>query len=404
MNAPAPTALDIAIVGGGLVGASLALALSGSGRRVGLIEAFAVDAAAQPSFDDRTSALGNGSRGIFETLGVWPHLAAHVGAVREIRVSEAGRGGGALLSAEEQGLEALGYVVSNRHIGLSLWKQIAAHPELQVRCPARVRSVRLAADAADLEVETQGPDQTTRIEPLQARLVVAADGAHSQVRTAAGIAAQVEDYNQVALVVHLSADRPANGIAYERFTPTGPLAVLPLADGRYTVVWTLRPERAAQVLALDDAAFIAEIQRSFGWRIGRIHQAGKRASYPLQLSRAEALVGPRAVLVGNAAQALHPVAGQGFNLGLRDAALLAELVGAAPDPGAPAVLEEFAQRRAADRRGMIGFTDGLIKLFASDRPLAAAARTLGLQLFDLAPGAKRALSRLSWGSARRRRD
>jgi 2-octaprenyl-6-methoxyphenol hydroxylase len=248
-------------------------------------------------------------------------------------------------------------------------------------------------------VDSAGADGSPRDagELIEARLVVAADGAHSLVRTAAGIAAVVEDYQQTAVVVHLATDRASTGIAYERFAASGPLAVLPLVDGRYTVVWTLSPDRAQQVLALDDAAFIAQLQHSFGWRIGRILQAGSRAAYPLRLSRAESLAGPRAVLVGNAAQALHPVAGQGFNLGLRDAALLAEVIAAAADPGAPAVLETFEQRRAADRRGMIGFTDGLVKLFASERRGASAARNFGLLLFDLAPGAKSALSRLSWG-------
>ena len=400
MTSGVPTVVDVAIVGGGLVGASLALALGGTDKRVALIEAVATDAAAQPSFDDRTSALGNGSRRIFETLGVWQHLAEHAGAVREIRVSEAGRIGGARLSAAEQGLDALGFVVPNRHIGTALWKQLAAHPQIHIRCPTRVSAVQLAADAVRLTVDTDsGGGITNRVaaELIEARLVVAADGAQSLVRAAAGIGAVVEDYRQVAIVVHLATDRPASGVAYERFTATGPLAVLPLVDGRYTVVWTLSPERARQVLALDEAAFIAELQRGFGWRIGRVQHAGTRAAYPLRLSRAESLAGQRAVLVGNAAQALHPVAGQGFNLGLRDAALLAEMIAAALDPGAPAVLESFDQRRAADRRGMIGFTDGLVRLFASDWPAAAAARNLGLLLFDLAPGAKRALSRLSWG-------
>jgi 2-octaprenyl-6-methoxyphenol hydroxylase len=403
MTAGAATAVDVVIVGGGMVGASLALALGGTDKRVALIEAVAPGAADQPSFDERTSALGNGSRRIFEVLGVWQHLAVHAGAVREIQVSDAGHLGGARLCAAEQGLEALGYVVPNRHIGAALWRQLAAHPQILIRSPARVRDVQLAADAVALTVigapgpgGTAGPGAEV-VEQFSARLVVAADGAHSLVRAAAGIAAAVEDYDQVAVVVHLATDRPAAGIAYERFTTTGPLAVLPLADGRYTVVWTLAPPRAAQVLALDEASFIAELQCSFGWRIGRIQRAGVRASYPLRLSRADSMAGPRTVLVGNAAQALHPVAGQGFNLGLRDAALLAELLAAAPDPGAAAVLESYARRRAADRRGMIGFTDGLVKLFASDRPGRAAARNLALLLFDLAPGAKRALSRLSWG-------
>jgi 2-octaprenyl-6-methoxyphenol hydroxylase len=402
MSARAPTPVDVAIVGGGMVGASLALALAGAAVRVALIEALPVDADSQPSFDDRTSALGNGSRRIFEALGVWRHLSAHAGQVREIRVSEAGRFGAARLSAAEQGLEALGYVVSNRHIGAALWQELAQRPRLLVRNPARVLEVRLESGGAHLTVhgaaagaEVQGATADT--EQFAARVVVAADGAQSLVRAAAGIAAMVEDYRQVAVVVHLATDRPASGVAYERFTSAGPLAVLPLVDGRYTVVWTLSPERAAQVLALESTAFIAELQRSFGWRIGRIRQAGARASYPLSLSRAEGMAGRRAVLVGNAAQALHPVAGQGFNLGLRDAALLAEMLAVAPDPGAPAVLEDFERRRAADRRGMIGFTDGLVKLFASEKPGVVLLRNFGLSLFDLAPPAKGALARLSWG-------
>jgi 2-octaprenyl-6-methoxyphenol hydroxylase len=402
MSERTPVPVDVAIVGGGMVGASLALALAGTDMRVVLIEAVPLDAASQPSFDDRTTALGNGSRRIFEALGVWRLLEAHAGPVREIQVSEAGRFGAARLRAAEQGLEALGYVVSNRHIGAALWQELAQRPRILVRHPARVLEIGFEGEAARLTVRRasgggETPAVAAETETFVARLVVAADGAQSLVRAAAGIAAMVEDYRQVAVVVHVATDRAASGVAYERFTPAGPLAVLPLADGRYTVVWTLTTERAAQVLGLESIAFIAELQRSFGWRIGRILRAGARASYPLSLSRAESMAGHRAVLVGNAAQGLHPVAGQGFNLGLRDAALLAEMLAAAPDPGAPAVLEDFERRREADRRGMIGFTDGLVKLFASERPGVALLRSLGLTLFDLAPGAKDALARLSWG-------
>jgi 2-octaprenyl-6-methoxyphenol hydroxylase len=400
MSPQGHTEVDVAIVGGGMVGASLALALAGTGRRLMLIEAVAADAAGQPSFDDRTSALGNGSRRIFETLGVWRHLDAQAGPVREIRVSEAGRYGAARLSAAAQGLEALGYVVSNRHIGAALWKQLGATSGVMLRCPARVLGVELGTEGAQLQLLASGDAQSGTVggaELVRARVVVAADGAHSLVRAAAGIGALVEDYGQVALVVHVATDRPASGIAYERFTANGPLAVLPLADGRYTVVWTVTPARATDFLALGETEFSAELQRSFGWRIGRILRVGARASYPLRLSRAEKLTGRRAVLVGNAAQALHPVAGQGVNLGLRDAALLAEILAAAPDPGAAAVLEGYERRRERDRRGMIGFTDGLVRLFADGRPYVGAARSAGLLLFDLSPTAKRALARLSWG-------
>lgn len=280
-------------------------------------------------------------------------------------------------------------MLPNRQIGAALWHALAARPQLNLHVPARVLDARFDAASVHLQLD--------RGAPLAARVVVAADGAGSLLRARSGIGALVEDYRQVALVAHVSTDRPAGATAYERFTSTGPLAVLPLVDGRYTVVWTLAPERAAEVLALEDGAFIEALQRCFGWRIGRLLAVGPRASYPLRLSRAERLCAPRLVLVGNAAQALHPVAGQGFNLGLRDAALLAQLLSDAADPGAPAVLETYQQRRLADRRGMIGFTDGLVKLFASEHPVLALARGVGLQIFDLLPGAKQALSRISWG-------
>jgi 2-octaprenyl-6-methoxyphenol hydroxylase len=400
MTPMASTQVDIAIVGGGMVGASLALALAATSRSVLVVEAHAPDAHDQPSFDERTTALGNGSRRVFETLGVWPALAKCAVAVREIRVSDAGRAGAARLTAEQQGLEALGYVVPNRAIGRALWQQLDAQPSIAIRIPARVRELRFAADAVRFMIDPVSADGAKAREAVEARVVVAADGAQSLVRAAAGIGAEIEDYDQVAVVVHVATDLPSSGIAYERFTKTGPLAVLPLSDGRYTVVWTLAPDRAREVCALDDASFKVALQADFGWRIGRIARIGARATYPLRLSRAERMTGTRAVLAGNAAQSLHPVAGQGFNLGLRDAALLAELLAAAPDPGASSVLESYERRRAADRRGMIGFTDGLVRLFGSERPGFALARNLGLTMFDLAPGAKRALSRLSWGFGR----
>lgn len=392
MNAAAATRVDIAIVGGGMVGASLGVALAGTPSVVMVIEPVLTDAGQQPSFDDRTSALGNGSRRVLETLGVWEALAPQAGAVREIQVSDAGHFGAARLVAAEQGLEALGYVVSNRHIGAALRDGLARCPRLLLRQPGKVVAASFGGDAARLELAGG--------ERVEARLVVAADGARSLVREAAGIVASDEDYDQVALVVHVATDRPASGVAYERFTRTGPLAVLPLPDGAYTVVWTLEPARATAVLALGAHEFEAALQDAFGWRIGRILRSGARASYPLRLSRADALTGPRLVLVGNAAQALHPVAGQGFNLGLRDAATLAELVAGADDPGAPALLEAYARRRGADRRGMIRFTDTLVRGFASERPGMATLRALALAAFELSPTAKRALARVSWGFGR----
>jgi len=382
------------IVGGGLVGASLALALAGAGRRVLLIESVAPDSNVQPSFDERTTALGNASRRIFEGLGVWDDLARESAPIRVIHVSDAGRFGSARLRAEEQGVDAFGYVIANRAIGATLWRALQHVDGITVRVPARVTAVEVAADGAALTVTGSDGAQ----EMLTARLLVAADGAQSVVRAAAGIAAAVEDYDQVAITAAVVADRPNDGTAYERFTASGPVAVLPLHGGGYGTVWACTATRAEQVMKLGDEAYLAALQERFGWRIGRLLRAGRRASYPLKLSRAAATVGMRTALVGNAAQGLHPVAGQGFNLGLRDAALLAEhIVAAGGDPGAPGLLDGYSRARAADRAGVVRFTDSLVRLFASGLPAVSVLRDLGLVLFDLSPPAKRALARVSLG-------
>ena len=392
--------VDLAIVGGGLVGASLALALRPTGLRVALIEGVAPDAASQPSFDDRTTALGNGTRRVFESLGVWSAMADEAAPIRQIHVSDAGRAGFARLDAREHDIDAFGYVITNRSMGRALNAALAEHVSLERRMPARCTTVAFGEEGVVLNTE---PGE----QPLRARLVVAADGANSLVRSAAGLEASVEDYQQVAIVAHVASSRAADGTAYERFTPTGPFAVLPLHNGHYGIVWTLSPSAAEEVLALSDTDYLARLQTAFGWRIGRLLRVGQRQAYPLRLTRAAAVTAERCVLIGNAAQALHPVAGQGFNLGLRDAVTLAELLADAKrddadvDIGSAAVLAEFARRRSADREGIIDFTDRLVKLFGDQRPGVPLLRDVGLLLFDLSPTAKQAMSRLSWGFAGR---
>jgi 2-octaprenyl-6-methoxyphenol hydroxylase len=392
---------DVAIVGGGMVGASFALALGATRLRVVLIEGVPADSAAQPSFDERTTALGNGSRQIFESLGVWSAMSAECAAIRSIHVSDAGRFGVARLDAQEQRVPAFGYVVPNRVIGRVLWQALRALPNVTLAVPAQLNSATLHADGVSLDVLVDG-----KLETIRAALAVAADGAGSVLRASAGIDAAVEDYDQVAIVVNAATDQPNHGEAFERFTASGPLAVLPVSGGGSAVIWAVTPERAAELAALDDAGFAAELLSAFGWRAGRWTRVGRRHTYPLALSRAADTVAGRVVLIGNAAQALHPVAGQGFNLGLRDAATLAEMLAAA---GAKAdfsaaldeLLARFASWRAEDRSGVTRFTDGLVKLFGSDKPGLGLARNFGLLLFDLSPSAKRALSRVSWGFAGR---
>jgi 2-octaprenyl-6-methoxyphenol hydroxylase len=395
---------DVAIVGGGMVGASFALALRATKLKVLLIESIPPDSARQPSFDERTTALGNGSRQIFESLGVWNAMAGESAAIRSIHVSDAGRFGVARLVAQEQGVDAFGHVVPNRIIGRVLWQALRESPNIKLAVPAQLERARPRDDGVDLELLVDGEPRRVR-----AAMAVAADGAGSVLRASAGIEAGVEDYDQVAIVVNAATATPNTGEAFERFTPSGPLAVLPLSNrngnGGYAVIWAVRPERAAELMALDEAAFAAELLRSFGWRAGRWTRIGKRNTYPLSLSRAHETVAGRIVLIGNAAQALHPVAGQGFNLGLRDAATLAEMLasisGAADGPEITELLERFAAWREEDRRGVTRFTDSLVKLFGSERPTLGLVRNFGLLLFDLSPTAKRALSRVSWGFAGR---
>ena len=394
--------VDVAIVGGGMVGASLALGLRGLGVSVLLVEGVAPGASAQPSFDDRTTALGNASRRIFASLGVWSDIAPRAAGIRTIHVSDAGRFGFARLRAQEQGIEAFGYVVANRVIGAALWQKLSASQDIVLRMPAKAERIEITSDGAQLTVVSDTGGQ----EIVEARLVVAADGAQSGVRTAAAIDAAVEDYDQVAIVANVAADRPHDGTAYERFTPSGPVAVLPLYDGSFGVIWSCSPTDATGVLSLSDDDYLRELQARFGWRAGKFVRVGRRASYPLKLTRAAATTATRTVLIGNAAQALHPVAGQGFNLGLRDAAMLAEVIANAPagvahgasvDVGAPDLLQRFSEWRAADRTGVVKFTDGLVKLFGDGRPGMGILRNLGLLMFDLAPPAKSALARVSAG-------
>lgn len=393
-------AADIVIVGGGMVGASLAVALAPLGLEVVLVEAVVHDSALQPSFDERTTALSNGSRRVLDTLGVWRDVEAQATPIRKIHVSDQGRFGFARIDAAEQGLPALGYVLANRALGAALWSHVSAG-RVRVHCPAHVASVTPGERSVTLDVAQEGT--TTRIE---AKLVVAADGAQSAVRGAFGVSAEIQDYGQTAVITTVLPQRFHDHVAYERFTKSGPLALLPLDGGRCTLVLTLSPAAAEAAMAWSDAEFLAEVQKRFGFRLGRFLKAGRRVPYPLSLTRAERTSASRCVIVGNAAQGLHPVAGMGFNLGLRDVACLAELIADRRqasdfDAGAAGVLAEYDAWRAADRGGVIAFTDGLVRTFANPLGVVQRLRNAGLLLFDLLPPAKAALSRLSTGGGAR---
>ncbi len=401
MNAP----FDIAIVGGGMVGASLAVALENLGVTTALIEAVPHDSASQPSFDERTTALSNGSRRILETLGVWAAVAADATPIAKVHISDQGHFGFARIDAAEQGLPSLGHVVPNRSLGSALWSALAKRGDVRVFCPARVARVEARADAIELILTGKSPaGDAAGAKPtsIDARLVVAADGIESAVRRAFGVEADVRDYHQTAVITTVLPSRFHHHVAYERFTSSGPLALLPLADGRCTLVLTLARDLVEQAMRWSDEEFLGEVQRRFGFRLGRFLKVGRRFAYPLSLSRSRKTSAGRCVIVGNAAQGLHPVAGMGFNLGLRDAASLAELIAEhRGDPGSETLTAAYDEWRSADRREIIGFTDGLVRLFSAPWGPVRHLRNMGLLAFDLLPPAKAALSSLSTGAAGR---
>jgi len=403
MNSPAsPAEVDLAIVGGGLVGASLALALAPLGLRVALIEAVLPGSGEQqPSFDERTTALANGTVRVFEALQVWSRMEREAAPIRRIHVSEQGRFGSARLDAAEQGLASLGYVVPNRVIGAALWEGLSRTPSVHVIAPAMVVAAELQHDARVLQIERGG-----RMTTLRARLVVAADGAGSLLREQAGVGAQRVEYQQTAIIATVTTQRFHDHVAYERFTPGGPIAVLPLQDGRCGIVWARKPAAAARLLELPDDEFLAGFQAAFGLRLGRFLRVGQRRGYELTLSRAASHVAARLCVVGNAAQGLHPIAGQGFNLGLRDAVSLAEVLAdgiaaGATDVGDPKLLDAYARWRAEDQHRIVAFTDGLVRLFATPLGAVRGLRSAALLAFDAFPPAKSALARLSVGAAGR---
>ncbi len=387
---------DIVIAGGGMIGTSLALALAPLGLRVAMVEAVPRVADAQPSFDDRSTALSRSTQRMYEAMQLWDDIAVAATPVTRIHVSDKGRFGFSHIDAEQQQVEALGYVVINRVLGDVLHKALDKEQTLDVFCPAHIVGTRLGHESAIVTIEHAGGDT----EELSSRLLVAADGAKSSVREMAGIAAKHIVYGQRAIVGNLLPEKSLANCAYERFTEHGPLALLPINDGRAGFVWTVPDSDADRILALDDSTFLGELQEAFGYRLGTFAQVGTRAAYPLALSKAMRLTATRTVLVGNAAHGLHPVAAQGFNLGLRDVAALCDCI-AEIDLDDPELLVRYAAWRKSDQSKLLGFTDGLVRLFGySSRPVRVL-RDIGMLSFDLVPGVRSLFAKHAMGLAGR---
>ncbi|WP_278349660.1 2-octaprenyl-6-methoxyphenyl hydroxylase [Stutzerimonas chloritidismutans] len=384
---------SLAIIGGGLVGASLALALQDGARergwRIHLIEPFEPGHDYQPSYDARSTALSYGTRLIYQRLGLWERIAERAEPILRIHVSERGSFGAARLDCTREGVEALGYVVENAWIGHCLWQ--ALDDQVVVRhCPAEVERLEPGATGYRLSF-TDG-------QQLECDLTVLADGGRSGLREQLGIQVSRRPYGQTALIANITPGKPHGGLAFERFTEDGPMALLPLQDDRCALVWTRSQADAARLAQEHEAVFLGELQEAFGYRLGALQQVGARHLYPLTLIEAEEQVRSGLVVLGNAAHSLHPIAGQGYNLSLRDVeALSVALLRSDAALGDLAVLQEYARRQRFDQRVTVGFSDQVTRLFGDSGRLVAAGRNLGLLGLDLMPAAKRWFARQAMG-------
>ncbi len=401
------THYQVVVVGGGMVGCSFALELTrllavDAATPVLVIEALARDSfgSEQTSFDSRSTALSFGSSKFFQRMGLWGELAKFATEIREIHVSDRGHFGSARLSSEQECVAALGYVIENRQLGSVLNQSMDSQTMLEVASPAAIVAIKPIPSGMELLVEMNGSQHS-----IQANLVVLAEGGKSSICEQLGIATEVKHYQQCAIISNI-AFRDAHGhAAYERFTDSGPLAILPLPDfegeHRGALVWTVSEQDAESYMELPEEQLLALLQQRFGYRLGEITRLGDRACYPLTLTVAKEQVRPGLVLLGNAAHTLHPVAGQGFNLALRDVDVLAQqLVSAIKsgiNPGTMQVLQRYVEQQERDQSRTIGFSHYLTRLFSSNRSALVWARKFGLASIDLIPAVKRSFARQAMG-------
>ncbi|MBU14324.1 MAG: 2-octaprenyl-6-methoxyphenyl hydroxylase [Gammaproteobacteria bacterium] len=396
---------DVVVVGGGMVGASFALDLArrcdNADLKILIVEAIASgDLDKQPSFDSRSTALSFGSKTIYEGMGLWSALAETVTPILQIQVSDRGRFGSTQLTHAEQSVAALGYVVENRELGRVLNQSLAASAVIEHSAPATITG--LVPRASGMQLTVLNGDYETEV---NGSLVVLADGGRSPICKNLGISHKEQDYGQHAIISNIAFELPHQGTAFERFTDAGPLAVLPLASfeglNRGALVWTVATERSADLVGLDDRRFLSGLSNYFGSRLGELTHVGKRFAYPLVLTQAQEQVRPGLVLLGNVAHTLHPVAGQGLNLALRDSAALAQHLESAWRQqrgfGDMAVLQPYLDSQDADQQQSILFTDQMVKMFSNNELMKSSLRKLGLVGLELLPSLRNQFARSAMG-------
>lgn len=391
---------DLVIVGAGMVGISLALMLARQGHnwRVLIVEARAADGDGNElTFDARSTALSSTTQKIFQQLGVWQGLQWHANALDCIHVSDRGYPGITRITAGDAGVDALGYVVENHHLSAQLARRLSEE-KIHMRHSSRVSSVTLGPEGVYVTLDEEAL-------PLSAKLLIIADGAGSKTAASLGFEAAVKDHQQAAIVANIGLGKAHNGVAYERFTALGPMALLPLSayrgQPRAALVWTQPSDRVAAAMQLSDADFLAALQEQFGYRTGLFRHVGARASYPLVTALVAEQARSRIALLGNAAHSLHPVAGQGFNLALRDAANLASTMGRArangQDFSSIRVLDKYRLAQSADQQRVLALTRGLPAIFTSRSPGLVAGRNVALMAMNVVAPLRQRFAHLGMG-------
>ena len=393
------THYDVVIVGGAMSGATLALALEEMNQgtlSIAVIEAMEPDLEQHPGYDSRSIALSNGTSQLLQDIDLWSDIESFSTSINHIHVSDRHHMGLTELTSKELNVDALGYVVELADVGHFYYKKLVNSHHIDFLCPASIVDIKRELSLSIVTLSTGSVISTS--------LIVAADGAESKTCKCMNIESENDDFQQVAIIANVTTAIHPQGKAFERFTDNGPLALLPMSKGRSSLVWCVSPEESQQILAYDDEAFLDHLQQAFGWRLGQFIKTGKRAHYPLWLRRQKQHISHRFVAIGNAAQTLHPIAGQGFNLGIRDVFSLADCITQANqlnrDIGEYSVLSDYQKRRQTDQQKTIKMTAGLVSIFANSAFPMVIGRNISLCAVDtfrsfLKPLTLRAMGRVN---------